>query len=530
MITSVRATRGMAVAPHSAAAQSAVHVLREGGNALEAMIAAAATAAVAYPHLNALGGDACWLACEPGRRPLAWDASGAVARAAAAQWYAARSLTAVPACGGPAAATVAGTISGWDLAFQTSRQWGGRLPLKRLLADAAYYADHGMAVTRSQSTATTDRRAALEPVPGFAATFLPDGEVPRELAIFRQPRLAETLRRLARGGLSGFYRGRLARGIAHDLAAAGSPLTLDDLAGHRARLVEPLELEHSLARIYGPPPPAQGLEALLMLGLVDVLGVEQSGSASGQFVHLAVEAAKQALAVAESGNEGNDDAARARAMLGSRAVRERAAGINRSAAMEWHGSTLPVEAVWIGVMDDAGRAVSMTQSIHHEFGCGVVLEESGLPWSNRACGLALMGGGRHALRPGGIPPHALCPALARFADGRTMVFGASGGDGQPQTQLAVYTRIASFGLDPQAAINAPRWLLGSTWNHPRETLKMEARFPGGLLMALGTAGHEIEVVDDFDAAMGQAGVVLRHPNGVFEGASDARSDGAAAGF
>ena len=155
---------------------------------------------------------------------------------------------AIPFRGGLAANTVAGTISGWDTAFALSRNWGGRLPLKRLLADAIYYAEHGMAVTRSQAVATETKRAELESQPGFAATFLPGDKTPVEGMMFRQPRLAETLRRLSRG-LTGFYRGRLARSMADDLAAAGSPLTVDDLSAHRAAVVAELQGSPGLIRL-----------------------------------------------------------------------------------------------------------------------------------------------------------------------------------------------------------------------------------------------------------------------------------------
>src|SRR5688572_23956203 len=177
-IRSLTGTRGMAVAPHALAAQSALDVLREGGNALEAMVAAGATIAVVYPHMNSIGGDSFWLVHVPRRAPRGIDACGAAARAATIEWYAARGMTrTIPHRGGPAANTVAGTISGWDAAFKLSRKWGGRLPLKRLLADAIHYARHGIVVTGSQHAATAAKRAELEPQPGFRQAFLSDGNV-----------------------------------------------------------------------------------------------------------------------------------------------------------------------------------------------------------------------------------------------------------------------------------------------------------------------------------------------------------------
>jgi len=188
----------MAVAPHALASQSALAVLREGGNAVEAMIAAAATIPVVYPHMNSIGGDGFWLIHVPGQPVRAIDACGAAAMAASRDWYAVRGITtSIPFRGGVAANTVAGTISGWDLAFALSRELGGKLPLARLLADAIDYAERGIAVTRSQATNTAAKRRELEPQPGFAETFLPGGNVPAAGEVFRQPRLAATLRHLA---------------------------------------------------------------------------------------------------------------------------------------------------------------------------------------------------------------------------------------------------------------------------------------------------------------------------------------------
>src|SRR5262245_36643823 len=210
MLNPTRGTRGMAVAPHALASQSALAILREGGNAVEAMIAAAATIAVVYPHMNSIGGDSFWLVHVPGLEPVALDACGAAAHAASIAWYADRGIAgSIPFRAGIAANTVAGTISGWALAHELARELGGRLPRSRLLADAIHYGKTGIPVTRSQHSNTAAKRVELEPQLGFAAAFLPGGEVPAIGARFFQPRLAATLEHLARAGLDDFYRGEL---------------------------------------------------------------------------------------------------------------------------------------------------------------------------------------------------------------------------------------------------------------------------------------------------------------------------------
>src|SRR5690348_15948853 len=210
-----RGMHGMAVAPHSLAAQSAVAVLRDGGNAIEAMVAAAASIAVVYPHMNSIGGDAFWLIHSPGETPRAIDACGAAGAHATVSFYREQRLDAIPFRGGVAACTVAGTVAGWALALDYSRtSLNGRLPLSRLLADAIHYARHGIPVTKSQRETTAAKLDGLRGRPGFEETFLDAGNVPRVGAPFLQPRLAATFQQLAGAGLDDFYRGDLARSIA----------------------------------------------------------------------------------------------------------------------------------------------------------------------------------------------------------------------------------------------------------------------------------------------------------------------------
>jgi gamma-glutamyltranspeptidase/glutathione hydrolase len=158
------------------------------------------------------------------------------------------------------------------------------------------------------------------------------------------------------------------------------------------------------------------------------------------------------------------------------------------------------------------------------------LKETGVNWQNRGCSFSLDEKALNALRPKRKPFHTLNPALALLRDGRTMVYGNMGGDGQPQTQSAVFTRCAIFGMSPQAAISAPRWLLGRTWGQTSDTLKLEGRFPAEVIAALKAMGHDVEVVAPYDEVVGHAGAIVRHPTGALEGGSDPRSDGGVAAY
>jgi gamma-glutamyltranspeptidase/glutathione hydrolase len=524
--------RGMAVAPHSLAAQSAVAVLRDGGNALEAMVAAAACVAVVYPHMNSIGGDAFWLIHSPGAEPRAIDACGAAGARTTAAFYREQQLDAIPFRGGVAACTVAGTVSGWSLALDYSRAaLGGRLPLSRLLADAIHYARHGIPVTRSQQATTAAKLDGLSGQPGFDETFLDAGSVPRAGTLFRQPRLAATLQQLASAGLDDFYRGDLARSVARDLAAIGSPLTLDDLAAHRAGWRAPLVLGHSLGTLYNLPPPTQGVVSLMILGILDALDVGATDPCSADYVHLCVEAVKQAFAVRD--RHVTDPAYMtedAQDFLSRDRLQALASRIDRRHAAPWGAGQGPADTIWMGVIDGAGRAVSFIQSLYHEYGAGIVLRESGINWQNRGCSFSLDERALNVLRPGRKPFHTLNPALALLSGGATMVYGNMGGDGQPQTQSAVFTRCAVFGMNPQAAIAAPRWLLGRTWGETSDTLKLESRFAPEVVADLRARGHAVEMLEPFDAAVGHAGAIVRDASGVLRGGSDPRSDGGVAAW
>ena len=173
--------------------------------------------------------------------------------------------------------------------------------------------------------------------------------------------------------------------------------------------------------------------------------------------------------------------------------------------------------------------MSCIQSTYFEFGSGLVLPDTGIVWQNRGSSFRLAADGWNALKPGRRPFHTLNPALARFDDGRVMAYGTMGGEGQPQTQAAVFARYAR-GVDIQEAIAAPRWLLGRTWGEQSTTLKLEDGFAPALYTALAVAGHEVERVGGLTATMGHAGAVVRHADGRMEGATDPRSDGGVAAW
>ncbi|HEY4318547.1 MAG TPA: gamma-glutamyltransferase family protein [Herbaspirillum sp.] len=531
MINTTRISRGVAVAPHHLASQAALAILRKGGNAIEAMIAAASTIAVVYPHMNSIGGDGFWLILKPDGETLAIDACGAAAGAADIDSYRAQGLAAIPTRGPLAANTVAGTVSGWELALQVSARLGGTQALPDLLADAIHYARNGFPVTDSQSAATQAKLDELRGVAGFSEVFLPAGKVPHAGSNFTNAALANTLQTLAEQGLDSFYRGDLAHRIAADLATVGSPLGLADLQRHRAESKRPLQLAHSLGTLFNTAPPTQGLVSLAILGLLDRTGLASLEADSADHVHLTVEATKLAFGlrdryITDPAHMSVDP----QSLLETGALDRLAQAIDPRHAAPWGAGRGPGDTIWMGACDSSGLAVSFIQSIYHEFGSGVVLPETGINWQNRGASFSLDPAHLCALRPGKKPFHTLNPAAARLRDGRVMVYGNMGGDGQPQSQAAVFTRHAIFGQPLQQAIAAPRWLLGRTWGESTDSLKLESRFPQDTVQALRARGHQVDILGAYDATFGHAGAIVRHPDGMLEAASDPRSDGAAAGF
>lgn len=531
MINTPRSYGAMAVAPHHLAAQSATAVMREGGNALEAMIAAAASIAVVYPHMNGIGGDSFWIIVPPGGEPIAIDACGPAALAASIAAYKERGCATIPIRGPLAANTVAGTVGGWHCAQGLAAELGGTMPVSRLLRDAIGYARHGVPVTRSQELATRNKLPELNAQPGFAQQFLIDGALPVAGQRFLQARMASTLERLVADGLDSYYRGALAADIARDLADVGSLVTGEDLQRYTATRTVPLHLRHSAGDLYNMTPPTQGVVSLAILGLLDRAGLSAVVADSADHVHLAVEATKLAFGLRD--RHVADPAymqVLAQSLLAPQELDTLARRIDPSQAAPWGKGKGPGDTIWMGTIDQDGMAVSFIQSIYHEFGSGVVLPRTGINWQNRGASFSLDEKALLALVPGKKPFHTLNPAAARLNDGRVMVYGTMGGDGQPQTQAAVFTRHVVFGQPLQTAVSAPRWLLGRTWGQSTDSLKLEQRFPAAVIDELRQRGHDVEILGDYDETVGHAGALVRHADGLLEGAADPRSDGMVSAF
>ncbi len=528
MLNTSRCYGGAVVAPHHLASQAGLRVLQEGGNAVEAMLAAASTIAVVYPHMNGLGGDNFWLIHTPGKAVQGIDACGGAAKLATIDSYKEQGFGKIPDRGPHAALTTAGAVSGWQEAMTYSQQiLGGKLPLHRLLEDAIEYASTGVAVTATLANNCAEKRDQLQHQPGFESLYFNNGKPVAEGDRLLQLKLADTLKQLVDNGLDDFYRGDLAVSMAQDLEQLGSPLRAADLQRHKALNVEPLSINIAGHKVYNMPPPTQGLASLLLLGIYEKLGLKTCSDTD--YIHAIVEATKAAFRIRDA--HVSDPAYMVKAasdFLDKQTIEQLVARVDMQTAAPWPDAATSGDTVWLGAIDQYGNAVSFIQSVYWEFGSGVVLPQTGITWQNRGTSFSLDKNYHNYLHPERRPFHTIQPALAQLADGRIMPYGTMGGEGQPQTQAMIFSRHAMHNMPLQETISAPRWLLGRTWGSEATNLRIENRIPEDSIKELRSRGHDIELVGGFEDIMGHAGALVLHPDGLIEAASDPRSDGIAA--
>jgi gamma-glutamyltranspeptidase/glutathione hydrolase len=516
----------MVAAPHYLAAEAGLELLKTGGNAIDAAIAASATLQAVYPFVCGLGGDVFMLIYDAKSGKLyGLNGSGRSAQMASIERYHELGYTTMPTFG-IHAVTVPGCVSGWDAAMQRF----GRLGLAQALAPAIAYAEEGFAIGPGLQAALAVGSKRTEIHRSWHAHFLPDGTVPPVGAIARFPTLARTLRTIAQEGPETFYRGEIANQIAAFFAREGGLITRDDLTTHQSKWVTPLSVPFADLRIYELPPNTQGVTALQMLGMLDQLPLGEDPLAA-ETVHLEVEAKKLAFAdraayltdaehmrIDPTAFIDPDYLARRRALIDP-----------RRAQPSFAPGSFTGDTIYLCAADRDGNVVSLIQSNYMGFGSGVVVEDTGIVLQNRGAYFSLDPHAANALAPAKRTLHTLIPSMALRNGRPAMVFGTMGGDGQPQTHLQVYTAVARFGLNIQQAIEMPRWVHGAT--HDGETLLVESRFPLATIEALRQLGHRVEEQEAWSSGMGHAhGIVFDSSTGVMQGGSDPRAEGIAAGW
>jgi oxamate amidohydrolase len=503
----------MITTPHWLATEAGAKVLRRGGNAIEALVAAGAALAVTYPHFCGLGGDAVWLVTD--------EAGTAQTFLGIGQAAAIIPDGNIPLRGARSTLTTACLVDSWEKVLtHSATEWAGSESLPGLLDDAIVLADDGFEVSRSQAFWYEFRRKELDDWPGFTDLFKSSG-------IQRQPRLGETLKAIARYGSREFYEGALARRIAAGLGEAGSPISAADLAATQTDIATPLRQSYRDTTLLAPPPPTQGITTLGIMGILDHLPMADFPPDSADFYHRLVEAVKQAFLDRHTIADPRFAADVSQTLLDPARLAAKAAAINPERALNWPQPYLHGDTALLAAVDDKGRCASLLQSLYFDWGSGVLVGDTGILWQNRGAAFSTDPDSPNVIRPGKRPFYTLNPGLA-LRDGRPhLIYGTQGADGQPQTLSLLLSLLIDHGLDPAAALSRPRFLLGRTFSDSRDSLKIEENVGSEAVAALAAMGHEISTIDRFSPLGGQAGVIRVGQDGRIDGAHDPRSDGGA---
>ncbi|MCC7369934.1 MAG: gamma-glutamyltransferase [Chloroflexi bacterium] len=525
----VLATQGAVAAPHHNASQAGLAMLQRGGSAADAIIAANLVLAVVYPHMAGVGGDLFALVWDGKTRTVeGLNASGRSGAAASIDWYRERGHSSIPMRGPLACVTVPGAVGGWWALHQRL----GKLPWADLFGPAIRLARDGFGVPESLAAWSIPDAEVLDADPTTRATFRPDGQPLRMGQKLAMPALARTLTAIAAGGPNAFYRGELAERIAGYVSPLGSLLTADDFAANQANWVQPIQSTYRGHAAYQMPPNTQGFAALEILGILDRIDVAALGDSSAAYVHTLAEAARIAFVDRDRYLTDPDFNA---IPLDRLLSKEHAASLRAQLDPNRKGSsqTAPTggDTCYLCAVDADGNAVSLIQSVFFDFGSGVVAGDTGVLLQNRGAFFSLDPSHPNRLEPGKRTFHTLIPAMLVKDDALSLVYGTMGGEGQPQTQAAMVTRILDFGYDVQRAIEAPRWLYGRTWGNASLALSLEAPLAETAGQQLAAMGHEVRATPAWSDTMGHAQAIqIDRAQGVLWAAADPRSDGAAAGW
>src|SRR6266545_5245829 len=516
----VMGTRGMVAASQPLAAQAGLRMLLAGGSAADAAVAVAAALNVVEPMSTGVGGDAFALVYDArSGRVRALNGSGRAPQAISARTFEQRGLRQIPV-DGMLPVTVPGAVDAWAALLAEH----GTMTLAQVLAPAIEYAERGFPVSEIIAAAWHGAAVRLQAHPDAARTYLVEGRrAPRPGEVFRQPNLAATLRLIAEGGRDAFYRGPIAEAIVRASDAYGGLLSMEDFAAHRSTWEQPVGTQYRGHTIYECPPNGQGLTALLALNILAGFDLGSLDPCSAEALHLEIEALRLAFAVAVT-----DTAAPAQAdvpvdaLLSDDYTAARRRLIHRDRALPAVAAgALPAarDTVYLTVVDEAGNAVSLINSLYYGFGSGVVAGDTGIALQNRGACFVLDPAHRNCIAPGKRPYHTIIPCMV-LRDGRLWSsFGVMGGFMQPQGHVQMLVNMLDFGMNPQEALDAPRFeLLDPYGGSPTVALEHDAATIAGL----SALGHQTETGRMFGFGGGQAIVV--DENGVRHGGSDKRKD------
>lgn len=514
------AENGMAAASHPAATLAALDILRAGGNAVDAAIAAIALQGVVDPHMTGIGGDCFVLYAPSGRAPVALNGSGRAPGGATLDWFLERGHAAIPD-DSPHAVTVPGAVDAWCRLSADH----GRLGLDRVLRPAIRAAEDGFVVTPRAALDWARYAGRLRTHPGAAGQYLPGGAAPAAGDRLRHPVLARTLARIAREGRDAFYAGAVADEIVATLAGLGGNHAAEDFASQIADYVAPIAADYRGYALHECPPNGQGVAALIIARILERFELGDPGLGECDRIHLLAEATKAAyrqrdLLVADPAHHGCD----IDEILSDRFIDALRAPINLRHARESAAYDGPAhrDTAYVCVVDRDRNAVSFINSLFFAFGSGVYALEAGVLLHNRGAGFRLAAGHPNAIAPGKRPMHTIIPGLLTRQGRAVMPFGVMGGQYQATGHAQILTNMLDRGDDPQAASDRPRSFAFDG------VLTLEPTIDAATAAELERRGHRIAIADE--PVGGCQAIWIDEARGVLLGGSDHRKDGMALGY
>lgn len=522
------ARQAAVASPNNLATVVGNNIMQHGGNAVDAMVAVNAALGVLFPHMTGAGGDAFWLIYDASTgKQHALNASGRSAGNITLDDY--KDKNKIDERGPKAAITVPGAVDGW---FQAQKKFGN-LSFADCLQPAIDYAKNGFPVSESLAKFSESSLELLRAHPSTAKVFLKDSVAPYLAGeTMKNPYLAATLEKIAEGGRDAFYKGDIAEKIGTFLADQGGYLTADDFAKHKSVWEDPLTVDYHGKTVSAPPPNSDGMATLQILGMLEHLDTEKLHDSPADFIDIFTRATAMAFKDRNAYLDDPDfNSIPTEQLLHKTYLNDRARKIEHAVM------TSPEEEInakgdttFSCAVDSEGNAVAVIQSLYWEWGSGLVAEGTGVLLQNRGSFFSLNSGDPDCLQPGKRPGHTLTCSIVTGEEGPELVVGAMGGDGQPQTQATLITRVLDGGMNVQEAIDEPRWLLGRTWGEKHNGLRLEGRYGEEIVAQLEKLGHEnISLIEDYSDLVGHAQALQIFPDRI-EAAADPRAHGLALGY
>lgn len=529
----VIAQHGMAATSHPLATQAAIDILKKGGSAADAAIAANALLGLVEPTGCGVGGDLFAIVWDANTRKLyGLNASGRSPRELTSAWFKQNGYSKIPSLG-PLPVTVPGCVDGW---FELHRKFG-KMNMKEILQPAISYAMNGFPVTELISYYMKRNAQVLEQYPNFKEVFMPGGQTPEKGGLFRNPYLANTLQLIADKGPDVFYKGEIAKIIADHVQKMGGFLSYEDLASHHSEWVDPLSTSYRGYEIWELPPNGQGIAVLQILNILEGYDIAAMGFGSADYIHCFTEAKKLAFEDRAKYYADPDFASiPVETLISKKYADERRKLIHseRSASIYEAGILEAGNTIYLTTADQWGNMVSLIQSNYRGMGSGMVPPGLGFVLQDRGELFTLEEGYNNSYQPGKRPFHTIIPAFIT-KDGKPYVsFGVMGGSMQPQGHVQIIVNLLDFGMNLQEAGDAPRVMHSGSSEPTGErmidggTLHLESGFSYESVRKLMEKGHQVGY--DLGGYGGYQAIMYDAENKVYFGASESRKDGQAAGY